>query len=129
MIYVDSSVALASVMTEARKPPETLWAAERLSSSRLLEYEVWNRAFARGIGETHRAEIAAMLRKIDFVELSRDRLQRALRPFPLQVRTLDGLHLATMDFLRQNGELIQLASYDNRLLAAAQALGIPLAAC
>jgi len=54
-------------------------------------------------------------------------LARALEPFPVAVRTLDALHLATMDFMRQRGELVQLASYDNRLTAAAQALGITLA--
>jgi hypothetical protein len=33
-----------------------------------------------------------------------------------------------MDFLRRRLEEIELASYDNRLIAAAQALGIPIAA-
>ena len=33
-----------------------------------------------------------------------------------------------MDYLRRQGETVELASYDNRLLAAAQALGIPIAA-
>ena len=41
--------------------------------------------------------------------------------------TLDGLHLATLDFLRAQGDPVELASYDNRLIAAAQALSIPLA--
>jgi hypothetical protein len=44
------------------------------------------------------------------------------------VRTLDGLHLATMAHLREQNEAVVLASYDNRLIAAAQALGFPLAA-
>jgi PIN domain len=125
--YIDSSVALASVLTELRQPPEALW-AKRLFSSRLLEYEVWNRIFAKGMGDTHRGEIKVMLRKIDLVELSRDCLRRALRPYPVLVRTLDGLHLATIDFLRREGETVELASYDNRLVAAAAALGIPVAA-
>ena len=125
--YIDSSVALASVLTEVRRPPEALW-TQRLFSSRLLEYEVWNRIFAEGMDDTHRGEIEVMLRKIDLVELSRDSLRRALRPYPVLVRTLDGLHLATMAHLREQGEKVELASYDNRLSAAAEALGIPLAA-
>jgi hypothetical protein len=40
---------------------------------------------------------------------------------------LDGLHLATLDFLRAQGDPVELASYDDRLVSAAQALGIPLA--
>jgi hypothetical protein len=127
VIYIDSSVALASVLTEARQPPEALW-SKRLFSSRLLEYEVWNRIFAKGIADTHRGEIEALLRKIDLVELSRECLRRALRPYPVAVRTLDGLHLATMAYLRKQGEGVELASYDDRLLAAAGALGIPCAA-
>ena len=62
------------------------------------------------------------------VELTPDALIRALAPFPIPVRTLDGLHLATMDFLRLNGQTVELASYDLRLNAAAQALGFDLVA-
>jgi hypothetical protein len=35
--------------------------------------------------------------------------------------------LATADYLRQQGEPIEVASYDNRLLDAARAIGIPIA--
>ena len=62
------------------------------------------------------------------IELTRFSLRRALEPFPVAVRTLDALHLATMDFIRESGEPVQLASYDNRLIAAAEALGITPAA-
>ena len=61
------------------------------------------------------------------IELSRVSLRRALEPFPVGVRTLDALHLATMDFIRDGGEAVQLASDDNRLIAAAEALGITIA--
>jgi hypothetical protein len=61
-------------------------------------------------------------------EMSPPALRRALDPFPVSVRTLDALHLATAEYLRQQGEAIELASYDTRLIAAAQALGIPIAA-
>jgi predicted nucleic acid-binding protein len=60
------------------------------------------------------------------IEVDEPALSRALAPFPVAVRTLDALHLATMDFVRGNGEAVELASYDNRLLSAAQALGFPL---
>jgi hypothetical protein len=56
--------------------------------------------------------------------MSEAALARAVEPFPVAVRTLDALHLATMDFIRESGEPVQLASYDNRLIAAAGALGI-----
>jgi hypothetical protein len=60
--------------------------------------------------------------------MSEAALARALELFPVPVRTLDALHLATMDFIRESSEPVQLASYDNRLIAAAEALGITLAA-
>ena len=126
MIYLDSSVALAAILAEARMPPEALW-KEQLSSSRLLQYEVWNRIFAKGLGDTHADEVAEVLRKVDMIELTSRFLGRALRPFPIAVRTLDGLHLATIEYLRADGDTIELASYDGRLIAAAAALGIPLA--
>jgi hypothetical protein len=53
-------------------------------------------------------------------------LARALEPFPVPVCTLDGLHLASMAFLRDRRQSLELASYDDRLLAAARALGIPI---
>ena len=49
MIYLDSSVALAYLFGEGRLPPASLW-QEPLTSSRLLEYEVWNRINARRLG-------------------------------------------------------------------------------
>ena len=55
-------------------------------------------------------------------------LARALEPWSVPLRTLDALHLATIDFLRRNDGSIELASYDGRLIAAAQAIGIPIAA-
>ena len=53
-------------------------------------------------------------------------LQRALEPFPASVRTLDALHLASVEFLRTNGQAVMLASSDERMTTAAQALGIAL---
>lgn len=123
MIYLDSSVALASLLMEPRRVPDDLW-DHPLISSRLLEYEVWNRLHAqqltRRLGE--RAEI--LLSRVELVELTPTVLARALEPFPIAARTLDALHLATIDFARRQGDEIRLASYDNRMLAAARAIGI-----
>ena len=61
---------------------------------------------------------------IDTVEMTPQVLALAVEPFPTPVRTLDSLHLSTMDFLRKQGRRIELASYDARLLEAARALDI-----
>jgi hypothetical protein len=123
--YIDSSVALAYLLAEPRFPP-TGWWQKSLTSSALLEYEVWNRVNALGQSVSLADEVQALLNRTSLIEMDGPALARALEPWPLPVRTLDGLHLATMDWLRSNGEAIELASYDNRLRAAAQALGIPL---
>lgn len=127
MIYLDTSVVLAEIFDETKVPPATLW-QETLISSRLLLYELWNRVHARRLSELHQAEARALIGAVNFVELTPPVLARALEPFPFPLATLDALHLATMEYLKGRGEKIELASYDVRLLAAATALGFPLAA-
>ena len=52
MIYVDTSVALAELLAEDRRPGESFW-NQTLVSSRLLEYEVWTRVHARKLARSH----------------------------------------------------------------------------
>jgi hypothetical protein len=126
VIYLDSSVALAQLLGEGRSPPDALW-QEPLVSSRLLEYEVWNRVHARCLGATLGDPTRMLIGRLRLVELTPPVLARALQPFPVPLRTLDALHLATIEFIRAQGEAVELASYDNRLVGAAGALGIALA--
>jgi predicted nucleic acid-binding protein len=125
VIYLDTSVALAHLLAEDRSPPEAIWKAP-LISSRLLEYEVWNRVHARGLGRSHGNEVRALIGRLALIELDPPVLTRALEAFPVPVRTLDALHLASIDFLRSRRQAVELLSYDERLLAAARALRISL---
>ena len=125
MIYVDTSVALAQLLSEDRKPPSTLW-SEPLVSSRLLEYETWTRIHARRLGRSHGEVTRQLLARISFLELSPLVLTRALDPFPEPVRTLDALHLASLEFLRARRLDVKLATYDRRIVLLARRLGIPL---
>jgi predicted nucleic acid-binding protein len=127
VIYIDSSVALAYLLAEPRSPPTSFWSAS-LTSSTLLEYEIWNRINALGRSATLGDEVRALLNRTSLIEMDRPALARALEPWPFPLRTLDGLHLSTMGFLRLQGEAIELASYDNRLLDGARALAIPIVA-
>lgn len=124
--YVDTSVAIAHLLSETRRPPATLWDKD-LISSRLLQYELWTRIHSRGLTMSHSEPARGLLASVSMVELADPVLTRALEPFPLPVRTLDALHLATIDFLRSQGRQIELASYDERMLAVAKRLDIPLA--
>lgn len=125
MIYLDTSVALAQLLAEDRRPPAGLW-DEPLVASRLLEYETWNRLHARDLGRTHGDALRLLLARVSFLELNREVLERALQPFPGNVRTLDALHLASAAWLRENGVSVALATYDERMRETAPAMGLEL---
>ena len=126
MIYLDTSVALAALFAEPRRPPARFW-RNTLIASRLIEYEVMVRINACVIGGAAIGAARNLLDGMMIIELDPTVLARAQVPFPQPVRTLDALHLATMDYLRGQGQHLELASYDQRLSVAAQALGFPLA--
>jgi PIN domain len=125
MIYLDTSVALAHLLAEDRHPPDELW-TEVLVSSRLVEYELWTRLHARGLGGSHGGAARALLGQLAMIELSPTVLARALEPFPVPVRTLHALHLASADFLRSQKQEVQMASYDERMCAAARKMGFAI---
>ena len=125
MIYLDTSVALAHLLGDTRRPPESLW-SQPLVASRLLQYETWTRLNARGLTKTHGADARHLIAMVALVELAPPVLERALEPFPVPVRTLDALHLATLLFLRDQAQTLQLATYDERLQQGAVALGVQL---
>ena len=125
MIYLDSSIVLAQLFAEDQFPPAQLWDQE-LVASRLLEYEVWNAIHRRDMERSHGEAARRMVGSLAIVELSRNVLERAKEPFPIPVRTLDALHLASMTFLADQGIELHLASYDRRLNEAASAMEIAL---
>ena len=127
MIYLDTSVLLAQLLVEDRKPPEDLW-QQSLLASRLLEYEVWCRLHARDLAASHGDAARQLLARVSFIELSPLVLGRALEPFPEPVRTLDALHLASIEFLRGRRLEVRLATYDRRMIGAATAMAVPLVA-
>ena len=125
MLYLHTSVVLAQLLSEDRRPPPQLW-TQPLVASRLLQYELWTRLHARNLAATHGAAVASVLSGISIIELTPQVLARALEPFPRPLRTLDALHLASCEYLRTGGVSVELASYDERMLAVAGDLGIPL---
>ena len=125
MIYLDTSVGLAQLLAEDRVPPAALW-EQPLVASRLIQYEIWTRLHARGLGASHGEAARDLLARVAFIELAPSVLERALAPFPSPVRTLDALHLASIEFLRAQRQDVTLATYDERMAAAAHALRIPL---
>lgn len=125
MIYVDTSVVLAQLLAEDRRPPAELWSAQ-LISSRLTEYEAWTRLNERRLASSHGEALRTLLDRLAFLELSPVVLVRAIEPFPAPVRTLDAMHLASVDFLRSRRVDVRLATYDGRMTEAARRSHIPL---
>jgi hypothetical protein len=125
LIYLDSSVAARPVVRGGSIAARcALGGAAGLH--RLLECEVWNHAHARGLGLAFSGSTQALIGRVRLLELVPTILARALQPFSVPVRILDALHLATIDFIRGQGETVELASYDNRLIRAARTLGMAL---
>jgi predicted nucleic acid-binding protein len=82
------------------------------------------RVNARGAAATHGDAVRDLLARVSLVELAPAVLARALEPFPAPVRTLDALHLATAHFLVSRRQALALATYDGRMRACAERLGI-----
>ncbi len=125
MIYVDSSVLLAELLGEDRKPSPALW-DQSLSSSRLSEYEVWTRLHALALDERYQIEADRLLSGLSLLEMTPRVLGRALEPFPIALRTLDALHVASIEHLRGDRVGVTLATFDRRMTEAARAMDIPL---
>jgi len=60
------------------------------------------------------------------VELSPIVLRRALEPFPAPVRTLDALHLASLDYLHAQRLRVSLVTYDEHMARVAREMSISL---
>ena len=127
MTYLDTSVALAHILSEPRQPTMSLW-SEPLVASRLLEYETWTRVHARNLAGTHGPAVRALLSRVAMLEVVPPVVERVRHPFPAPVRTLDALHLATADYLRTQGQHVEIATYDERLALTARAMGFAVLA-
>ena len=124
MIYLDTSVALARLLSETRQPPDSLW-DETLVSSRLLAYEIWARLGSARLLLSHREMAHRLIGRVALVDLSPPVLDCIENGFPVAVRALDAIHLATVLHLKEGHRPVEMATYDKRLAQAAEALGIP----
>ena len=81
---------------------------------------------ARRLVDSHGDHGRWVLGRLVLVELVSPVLARALDSFAAPVRTLDALHLASLEFLRDQGMTLELAAYDDRMRSAARRMKIPL---
>jgi predicted nucleic acid-binding protein len=125
MTYLDASVALAHLRAEDRRPGAEFW-QQPIISSRLLEYEIRTVMNLRPALRAEDEAVRTLIGRIALLELIPEVVERARDRFPLRVRTLDALHLASAMFLMNEGVPLEIATYDQRMRDAARKLKIPL---
>jgi hypothetical protein len=122
VIYVDSSVALAALFAERPRPPDAFWDGPCIAS-RLTDLEVRVRAAARGLSAATADDLEQILARVEWIEISALTMSLLYQSPPTGVRTLDAIHLATLEFVNRELGHAALATYDTRLARAATALG------
>lgn len=119
---MDASVALAEVFAEQRRPQEGFWDLP-LVASRITDLEMRTRAAAMGQLQAKAAILDEISNAITFADIRRKNLELLYTGRTGALRTLDAVHLATLDFFNRDIGETALATYDRRLAAAAHAMG------
>jgi predicted nucleic acid-binding protein len=138
VVYAETSAVLGWLLGEEslRQPAAVIDSAERVVTSVLTLLEA-SRGILRAANQNRLAAAdASRLRGLlaraasgwDLLEITPDIRTRAAEAFPVEpVRTLDAVHLATMlDFVTVFPE-ISVLSFDARILANLEPLGLPRA--
>ncbi len=123
LAYVDASALVKLILDEPDARPMRRWyvEAERVACSVVGLIET-RRAVARIVDAPERVD--HLLRGVISLELD-DVTRTAASSMPPQtLRTLDAIHLAAASGLRT--ELDAFVTYDDRLAAAARAVGLPV---
>lgn len=122
--YVDSSAIVKLIIDEPGSLGMVRWyvEAERVLSSRIGIIET-DRAIARRLPDGRSAHGSQILDSIEVFELDADIARHASAIDPSSLRTLDAIHLATALAIPGVDAFV---TYDDRLAAAARALGLPV---
>jgi uncharacterized protein len=125
LIYVDTSAFLKTVWHETESPALAEFLRDRPTvSSALLAVEARRSTLREDSNLLPRADL--LLEDVTQIDLSAAVLESASRLPGPHLRTLDAIHLATALLIRDDIESV--VTYDSRLLAAAEAHGLPTAA-
>jgi len=126
MIYLDSAAVVKLAHAEAKSPALRAWLDDRTEtgwvSSVLTEIESF-RALARYAPDAV-SRLPAVLDQIELIDLDPPIRTLAQTVRPAAVRNLDAIHLGTA--LLARGALTSFVTYDERLLDAAAAAGLPV---
>jgi uncharacterized protein len=126
MIYLDSAAVVKLVHAEPESPALRAWLDQRAQtgwiSSVLTEIESF-RALRRYAPEGV-SRLSAVLDQIELIGLNPPIRMLAQTARPVNVRSLDAIHLGTALHTRRT--LTFFVTYDKRLLDAARAAGLPV---
>ena len=122
--YIDSSAFVKTIVVEAESQALQRFLAncDRVVSSALLQTETV-RAVTRVAPELA-SLVERRLDRVGLVAVGRAVLAAAGTLHPVQIRTLDAIHLATAQLF--GNELAAIVTYDQRMMAAARDLGLPV---
>jgi uncharacterized protein len=120
--YLDASAIVKLVLDEPDSLSLLRWyhESERVATSRVGVIET-RRAANRRDGD--RAQLAAVIDRLEVFELDADIDQRASAISPTSLRTLDAIHVATALSIPGLGSFV---TYDDRLAEAARNVGLPV---
>ena len=124
--YLDSSAIVKLVVVEPESGALRRYLRRRKPyvSSALARAEVSRALLPFGPVGLQRAD--TVLTRVDLIRVTDSLLRAAGELLPEDVRTLDAIHLATAQ--RLGADLARLVTYDTRMQAAAESLGISVAA-
>ena len=124
--YLDSSALVKLAVAEPQTPALRRYLARRrpLVSSGLARTEVARALLP--LGETVVRRGLDVLSRIDLVRINEQVLADAGALLPAELRSLDAIHLATARLFGRT--LARVITYDDRLTAAAKALGLTVVA-
>lgn len=131
MLYSDASVGIRALLGDA--PPLPQWGrGDTTYTSALFQVEA-RRTLDRlrvtqAFGDDEVADAMFLLlrmeRSLSIFEITNDVLERAARPMPTTVKTLDAIHLASALVLQDSlGVELTFATHDRQQGLAARALG------
>lgn len=125
-IYLDTSALGRVVLGEADAPAirTTLAQFDPWRASELLVVE--SRRLGRREGVS--AAVEELLALVTLTAIPRSLLEQASLIDPIEVRSLDAIHLATAHDLHTAGEIAAVLTYDHQLQAGCRHHGIPVEA-
>ena len=134
-LYIESSALLAAFLESDAAARRTIRRRGRHVTSALTLTEAHRallraRLAGRVTAEQERSAIRGLrtfARRCELVTVSNEVLDRAARPFPVEpIRTLDAVHLSSIELLGEPPQLLAVLTRDERVAANAKAMGHPV---